>query len=604
MILQALVKYYETLAQQGKIARPGWGMYKVSYGIEIDIAGNIVNIIPLEEEKWVKNKIKMVPCVKLLPEAPRKTSGSVKQFVWNTVDYILGIDGKNKSERTAKRFEVSKQFHLEILNNCSGECVTAIRNFYLKWNPSDAKQCECIKSYLSLICDPKKTVNVVLLYKSHIVSEYKEISDLWNAYQQTVNDGCDSSNVIQQCTVTGNTVKIARIHPVIRGVKGAEKGASIVSFNKGKNSFESYGKKDAQCVNSSISEYAAFAYTTGINKLLEDTDHIAYFGDTTVVYWAEDGTDACRNVMGMMLDVDDNVIKNSVLHDIMNSLSQGQRIDFDNINIKPDNKFYILGLAPNGGRIAIRFFYVDTFGSIVKHFQEHYERLQIAKHKDYKWKDIPLWVVLQETVNKHSRDKASSPLLAGTLFRSIITGTKYPVTLYQNIILRVKADSDIDKDGKRLNNKINVVKAAIIKACLQNIYGNKEEATVALNEESKSVPYVLGRMFAVLEDLQQKANGDLNSTIKDRYFNSACEMPSITFPVLMKLAQHHLKKLTSKPGLKVNFEKDIGKLGDKIEMRDRHLPVHLSLEDQGKFILGYYHQVQTRYQKKEEKENE
>lgn len=190
-------------------------------------------------------------------------------------------------------------------------------------------------------------------------------------------------------------------------------------------------------------------------------------------------------------------------------------------------------------------------------------------------------------------------LLIGAVLRSILSGTKYPEALYQNTILRAKADQD--NPDKNIT-KISRIKAAIMKACLiRNYKYNEEVVTVALNEECKKVPYVLGRLFAVLEDLQEKANPGINSTIKDRYFNSACANPSMTFPLLTKLANTHLKKISSQKGTVIYFEKLIGELMNKLEVDDNAMPARLSLPEQGEFVLGYYHQVQKRYEKKEEK---
>ena len=117
-----------------------------------------------------------------------------------------------------------------------------------------------------------------------------------------------------------------------------------------------------------------------------------------------------------------------------------------------------------------------------------------------------------------------------------------------------------------------------------------------LNQDTTYQPYLLGRLFAVLEGLQQAANPGINTTIRDRYFNSACATPAVVFPQLLKLAQAHLKKLGG--GLEVNYNKQIS---DILAKFDRDYPASLNLYDQGIFQLGYYHQTQARFTKKEEK---
>ena len=271
--------------------------------------------------------------------------------------------------------------------------------------------------------------------------------------------------------------------------------------------------------------------------------------------------------------------------------------DFHGVPIHPDTPFYILGLSPNAARLSVRFFLQDTFGHFIDHVRRHYERLEIVmpqRHRAY----LPLWRLLGETVNKKSKDKAASPLLAGAVMRSILSDTPYPQALYNSVMLRVKADQD-DKD-KHIY-KISAEKAAIIKACLLKNFPKGEEVTVALNEESTNTAYVLGRLFSVLEQIQEEANPDINSTIKDRFFNSAAATPGVVFPVLLKMANHHLRKLNDRKGLKITLEKMVTELEGKIEMNGQPIPARMNLNDQGLFILGYYHQTQKRYMKKEEK---
>lgn len=204
---------------------------------------------------------------------------------------------------------------------------------------------------------------------------------------------------------------------------------------------------------------------------------------------------------------------------------------------------------------------------------------------------------MAETANKNSKDKAASPLLAGAVMRSILADISYPASLYNHILLRVKADQD---NAEKHIYKISVEKAAIIKACILKNFPKGEKATVALNEESTNTAYVLGRLFSVLEQIQEAANPDINSTIKDRYFNSAASTPGMVFPILLKMSNHHLRKLNDKMGLKISFEKNIADLEGKITMDSQPIPARMNLQDQGLFILGYYHQTQKRYTKKGE----
>lgn len=587
MILQALVGYYEALESQGKIPRPGWVNAKISYGLNLDAEGMLTGILPLKEDVSRGKKTVSTPKNLTMPEGVKRSSGIAAQFLWDNSRYILGLDKNDNSERANKCFLATKEKCNDVLKDAHSVAATAIKNFFASWQPSSASSNTVLRPYLT---DILEAANLTFFVNGKLAYDDDEvIKEAWDNYKNT-----NSSEVVGYCLVTGKKAPIARLHPSIKGVKGAQSsGAALVSFNA--NAYESYGQE--QGLNAPVSEYAAFAYTSALNNLLADSKHHQQIGDTTVVFWAEDAEEASSEVFGSLLwDTESNILKNTTLTDFFKKISDGKPFDINSAAINPSNKFYILGLSPNAARISVRFFLVNTFGKFMKNLQKYYEELDIIKPA-YDNKDrLPLWIILQETANKNSKDKSATPILIGSMLRSILTGEKYPEALLQNIILRAKADQD--NPDKKIS-KINRIKAAVIKACLLRNYENKEVATVPLNEESKNVPYILGRLFAVLENLQENANPGLNSTIKDRYFNSACSTPSIIFPVLTKLSEHHLKKIRSDKRRVIYFEKYIRQLLNKIEMKDKAFPLRLSLEEQGAFILGYYHQVEKFYQPKE-----
>ena len=620
MILQSLVAYYETLARQGAIAKPGWGDYKISYAVNLNQQGEVIGILSLEKEVMRGKKKVSVPTVHMLPEGVKKSSGIRPQFLWANAAYCLGLpkdmktadmaeDAAAKWEKEKKRsiacFEAMKKYHLDILEAVHTPSAEALKRFFTTWKPETAENHPVLKPYLATNL---LTANVMYAVEGVFVKDDETIRAAWDAhYNQPSADAVEG-----QCLVTGKKAPIARIHPNIKGVRGAQSsGASLVSFNA--DAFESYGHSGGQCYNAPVSEHAAFAYTTALNQLIADEKHCKVIGNTTVVYWAADGEEAYQDLLHSAVFEDDDAIDDETLDALFSHIQNGMPFDFHGVPIHPDTPFYILGLSPNAARLSVRFFLQDTFGHFIDHVRRHYERLEIVmpqRHRAY----LPLWRLLGETVNKKSKDKAASPLLAGAVMRSILSDTPYPQALYNSVMLRVKADQD-DKD-KHIY-KISAEKAAIIKACLLKNFPKGEEVTVALNEESTNTAYVLGRLFSVLEQIQEKAhekdNGrgkvpdseknrkGINSTIKDRFFNSAAATPGWVFPILLKMANHHLRKLNDRMGLKIELEKMVTELEGKIEMNGQPIPARMNLNDQGLFILGYYHQTQKRYMKKEEK---
>ena len=586
MILQALVDYYEALVKQGKVAKLGWGLAKISYALNIDKQGKLLNVLPLIITKQKGKKTVEEPQKILLPEATKRTAGVAAQFLWDNSKYVLGFDVAEKMARSRQCFEAMAAKCEEILEEAHGEKATAIKAFFATWKPEQAAKNEVLQPYIEALLG---SANLMFKVEGESVETDTEIEQAWNTYKSKQSASTNSGI----CLVTGKKAPIARLHPNIKGLYGAQSsGAALVAFNA--PAYESYEHKQGD--NAPVSEYAAFAYTTALNTLLASERNCVRIGDMTIVFWAADADEANEDVFGDIFGCKNNIIKDEEIQSFFKNVRAGQPFRIEELLVKPDNKFYILGLSPNAARISVRFFFVDTFGDFIFNYEKYFREFEIAKPVFDTRVNVPLWQILQETANKNSKDKAASPLLAGAVLRSILSGINYPQSLYQNTILRAKADQD--NPDKNIT-KISRIKAAIIKACLMRNY--KEVITVSLDEECKKVPYVLGRLFAVLEDLQEKANPGINSTIKDRYFNSACANPSLIFPLLTKLANNHLRKISAQTGTVIYFEKQIGNLMDKLTIENSAFPARLSLPEQGDFIAGYYHQVQKRYEKKEEK---
>ena len=392
-----------------------------------------------------------------------------------------------------------------------------------------------------------------------------EIQKKWNASQSETEE--EISGI---CLVTGNYGPISRIHRSIKGVPGAQSsGAALVSFNA--PAFESYGKE--QSYNAPVGKYAEFAYTTALNYLLGQEDYRFQLGDTRVVFWAESGEEAYQDFFASFLEPKTD--NEEMLKAVFAGLKKQKYLDLDQVELNPDQKFYILGLAPNAARLSVRFFYEDSFGNILKHLAEHY---------------LGIRDMLAETVNQKAKDKNPISNMASMVLQAILAGNRYPASLYTDTMIRIKAEQ----------GNVTWKKAAIIKAYLiQNYHLEKGEHYMGLNGECTEQAYVLGRLFAVLEQIQKNSASGIKSTIKDRYFNSACATPAIVFPVLIKLENSHIKKMErEKPGEKKYYEdlltEIMGKLGES-------MPNRLTLEEQGQFDLGYYHQMQKKYEKREEK---
>lgn len=585
-MLEALVKHYESLAAEGKVPRPGWSKAKVSFALRLDDDGKVVQVQDLRKEEQRGKKSVVVPDEYWVPEQSKRASGIVPQFLCDNSTYLLGVDNKGKPERSEKCFQAAAKFHQEILSECSSKMALAIKKFFANWKPTEISSCAVLQDDLEELM---QSSNLIFMLGDKFSIEDEEIRNSWQRYREQ-EDGA----VKMQCLITGEVSPVARLHPSIKGVRNAQSsGASLVSFNA--PAYESYGRDNGQGLNAPVSEYAAFAYTTALNALLADSSHVKVFGDTTLVYWAEQDSETYQNCFGCFCLQDENIMEDKDLEYIFSCLKKDEPINFQGVDIEYSNKFYILGLSPNAARLSVRFFLQSTFGNILKNAAKHMEIMELVRPPKKK-KHIPLWQMLAATVSPKSKDKAASPLLSGAVLKSILTGSRYPASLFQYVMLRIRSEQD-DTEASPPSYKITYERCAIIKAYLCR--NGKRGITVALNENENDVAYVLGRVFAVWEHIQAEANKGVNATIKDKYFDSACATPARIFPILQKLSGHHLRKLED--GKKIYFEKQLTLLMGKIDAGA--IPNILPLKEQGMFVLGYYHQVQARYTKKEDKDN-
>lgn len=588
MILQALTAYYEQLVRQGKLSAPGWDdSFKVSYELRLNDTGQLLRVVPLLTEKTVGKKTVLAPRAMRVPAHEKRSSGFAANFLCDNSTYLLGADEKGKPERSADCFKACAKLHHAILDGVDSPAARALLAYFDSWDPAQAATNPLLQKQWKEITG---NANLIFGYEAadHSHSFVNDDPAIQNAWQTHYNDRSADSDM-GQCLITGKYAPIERTHPNISGVPGAQSsGAALVSFNA--PAFCSYGHEQGD--NAPVSKYAAFAYTTALNRLLADRSHCKHVGDTAILCWAENAEPVYQDAMSMFLFGADEAagIQESDVQAALKRLSAGQTVPFLEKELSPDQHFYLLGLAPNIARLSVRFFLRDTFGSFAQNLQKHADEMEIDCSEKEKFRSLPIWAVVNETTRTVPGQPAKpSPQLAGDLLRAVLTGGRYPATLLNGVTLRIRAEQNVTRG-----------RAAVIKAYYLRNYPtelNKEVYTVSLNETT-NVPYLLGRLFSVLEAVQKAANPGINTTIKDRYFNAACATPGMSFPTLLRLSQKHLRKLND--GLATHYDKQITEL--MAQLPESGFPARLSLPDQGKFTIGYYHQTQKRYVKKNEEE--
>lgn len=584
MILQALTQYYEDLLRLGKINRPGWSKQKVNYSLLLDENGQLLQLLHLQQVVMRGNKTVLTPRELLVPSPVKRSSGIRPNFLCDTSSYLLGVDGKGKADRSIDCFAASKALHLQLLKGVDSPVARAIIRFFERWDPAQAASHPALQEDWAELL---KGGNLTFSLDNQFAADNPPIADAWTQHYEDSSTGAEPVC----CLVTGRQGPLARLHPSIKGVAGAQPtGASLVSFNA--PAFCSF--EHEQGANAPVSEYAAFAYTTALNTLLADRNRVSRVGDTTILCWAAGGESAYQDCFLSSL-FDDSYTENDIL-DSLHHLSKGDSIQWDETKLNPDTRFYVLGLAPNAARLSVRFFWQNNFGALARNLERHYQRLEIIRPSFDKFPTLPIWRLVLETVRKvPGRTPEPNPRLSGDLLLAVLNDTPYPTALLNGVEQRIHAERNVSRG-----------QAAILKAYYTKYLEQfqpdspmKEALTVKLNEQTNCLPYVLGRLFAVLEGLQKKANPDINTTIKDRYFNSASATPAIVFPRLINLAEKHLQKLDKKSA--TYYSNMIGELEDHI---DQTLPTRMSLQDQSTFQTGYYHQTQNRYTPKDKKEEQ
>jgi CRISPR-associated protein Csd1 len=623
MIIQSLARYYDILSGDETVEIPKWGYSsaKVSFALVISKNGALTNIIDLRSDEKKKHpKLMDVPLQK-----SRSGTHPPPYFLCDKAEYIFGIESLKPKEFKERRLKSSQNLieldqnekrvifvsprtiaganhfrllHHSLLEGISNPEIQIFLKFLDEWKPEESLKHPKIAEYKEDILNGAFFVFDV---GGGYLHEKPELRNIWESHYTSQSD--DDSSEYSQCLVSGNIAPIARTHQKIKGVFGAQSaGATLVGLND--PAFWSYKKE--QSYNAPVSETAMFKYTTALNHLLDrNSKNRMQIGDTTTVFWAENHRNTCETLAHFFLDPiqeqddqsevesNDQIGKQDLqtiqlIRDILQKVRDGKHLGEQDLGVDPEKtQFFILGLSPNNARIAIRYWHQDTFGNFITRVARHHLDMEIERN-DRGPKYVSVYRLLKATVPRNSTEKAASPLLGGLLMASILEGTPYPLPMYCAILNRVRVERSID-----------YVKAGFIKACLSRFARartkhEEDMMTVSLNEENKNTPYRLGRLFAILESTQKIANPNIKRTIRDGYFASASATPAVVFPILIKLSQHHLSKINSeKPGLGVSISKSMDEVMSSIDQ----FPVNLGLQDQGMFVLGYYHQHESFFRK-------
>lgn len=577
MILQALNEYYERKQDSRELAPEGFERKEIPFVIVLDADGNVRQIDDTRSGESKKKQAKSF----LVPQSAKKSVNVAATLLWGNAEYVLGIPDSKKLEDNRKKGkesryrerlkEMHKSFVALIENRLGGfddAGIAAVLAFLSSPNMQRLEQEACWEEI--------KITNPNLTFRLNSDSPDMPICArpaVVEALQES-DVGGKTGNESSFCLIRGKDDRVQRLHPSIKGVWGAQtSGANIVSFNL--PAFASYGKE--QGANAPVGERAAFNYTTVLNHLLhKGSPQRIQVGDASTVFWASKKSafvDSFAALFGPP-SADDPDRGVQAMHNLLDATRTGVYLSPD----KEDVRFYVLGLAPNAARIAVRFWKEGPVSELALNIAQHFKDIEIDKPA-FESGYLSLFRLLNSTALQNKAENVPSDL-AGDTMRSVLTGLPYPITLLQAAVRRCRAEQSVP-----------YVRAAVIKACLNRFIRRKQftakDLDMSLDRSNTDPGYRLGRLFAVLERIQGEAQPGINATIRERYYGAASSSPSSVFPLLLRLKNHHLAKL-DKPGHVVRFEKLLGEIIGGLD----DFPPQLNLREQGLFAIGYYHQQQ------------
>ena len=586
-ILQALDRYYGRMAARGEADDLGFTRESISFVLVLDRSGRVQDVNDIRQTRGKKP----AP-VRMSVPRPKRTSNIQANFLWDKTSYVFGVDS-GKSKRLKDENASFGAFHRELLAGCDEPEAIALLRFVENWRLDSFAQAPFSSEML----------DASFVFRLDGGSYFHDVPPLRDRWLASLRD---PHAPIGMCLVSGREDPVETGHAVIKGVQDAQSsGAYLVSYNS--DAYTSYGKK-TDATNAPVSKDAAARYGAALNRMLDrDSPNRVRrtVGDATVVFWAEaSGEDAAAAAESFFADAFDppfdaepkpnpETDKQAAakLRNQLEKIAAGRPGEAD-AKLRPDTRFHVLGLAPNAARLSVRYWLDDDFSSFAKRLLEHARDLAIAPPpRGWGHKQPSVARLLVKTTALQEKFDNIPPLLAGEVMRAVLAGTRYPRTWLASAIIRLRAGDDPGTGWH----------AAVIRAVLERDRRLKydedqrhvgREIPVSLDRTRPDDPaYHLGRLFAALETAQRLALGNVNATIRDRYFGAASATPAGVFPLLLRGAQNHIGKLR-KERKDVWIEREIGAI---VELLPPALPRSLKLEAQGRFAIGYYHQRQAQF---------
>lgn len=570
MILRALYDYYQRC---GNLPKPGMEYKEIGFVLVIDTNGKFLRI---EDNRIDKSRAKSF----LVKKHENRSSNTAANHLYDSADYVLAFAQKGQDVAT-KHFNAFKEKTLAIAKRHSlCQQIQALAAFYQQ--PIELLQQQVFN-------DPLWPDVVKNLSKKYATFSFRINGDLEIIAQKEelleLADDSQSSNNQQLCLITGEKGEPVAITTATM-IPGSQATAKLVAFQEN-SGYDSYGKQ--KCFNAPISTKAEFAYTTALNTLLsKDSRNKFYIGNRTFVFWASSSSESAIKAEQSLYDLlgfvdneaDDPNARIDQVRKVFSAIFSGT------LATTLDDRFFILGLAPNSARIAVVYWAELPLKEFAARILKHFNDMEVIDTRKEKKTYFGLHAMIAN-VTRGGKTSDASPNLPEAVAKSIFSGLRYPIQLLSACINRIHAEQTI-----------SIGRAAIIKAYLNRLNNNSKKITPMLDTSNTNQGYLCGRLFAILVKIQKDAN-DIE-TIAERYQSAASATPAAVFPTLLNLSTHHREKLSV--GARINNEKLIQEVVEKISADG--FPAHLDLQDQGRFFIGYYHQRQNLFTSKSDNNNQ
>jgi CRISPR-associated protein Csd1 len=580
-VLHALDAYYRRLDERGEVAAPGWSPEKFGWCIVLDPAGQVVDVQDLRDVSGKKPAPKQY---RVPASFPRPGTTPRSFFLWDNTKFSLGVtrtEEKNKWQYTNGHWNAFRSLHIDRIFDSSDVGLTSLLRFIEGWRPEYFGRSPFHADMLDANVMFRLDGDLCFLHERAAAKALIEAEDPQEPLAAV------------SCLVTGEVGPPARLHPTIKGVEGAQSsGAVLVSFND--PAFRSYGKEQGE--NAPTTEGAAFRYGAVLNHLLtrDGPNRLKRpVGDATVVFWADASNAAAENaadaLFAQWLDSDvsdeDQALK---MRQQLEAVAKGKPLGDLHADIVYGTRFHVLGLSPNASRLSVRFWMTDTLDAFAQRLAYHHRDLAIEP-LPRGWGAAPsVNRLLVNTTALQREYKNIPPLLAGEMMRAVLTGGRYPFSLFSAALIRLRAGDDPASGWHAA-----VIRAVLVRLGRRNPeLPEQGETPMSLKRDHANAGYQLGRLFAVYELAQRAALGRVNASIRDRYFAAASATPASVFPLVVRGAQNHLAKVRkNRPGWAALIERELEEINGRFDPRpEGTLPRSLRLQDQGEFVVGYYHQ--------------